>query len=236
VATAASYQASFPAFTRRGRARHEAQALMQLSVELAMEARDTAGGGVVAASVGPYGAALANGAEYTGDYDLDERELREWHRPRGEVLAGSGADVLACETIPSYAEARVIARLLDETPHVNAWVGFSCRDDERIRDGTPLSRCAELFAGNPQVVAVGVNCTSPAHIKSLIGHLNSSPIIVYPNSGETWDAEHRRWRGIADPLEFATAAADWRDAGAPYIGGCCRTTPEHIRLIRERLG
>ncbi|MEO3814844.1 homocysteine S-methyltransferase [Sphaerisporangium sp. B11E5] len=235
VATTASYQASFPGLMRRGRNEHEAQALMQLSVELAVEARDANGGGVVAASVGPYGAYLADGAEYTGDYDLDERALLEWHRPRWEVLAGSGADVLACETIPSYAEARVIARLLEETPKVNAWIAFSCRDDERIRDGTPLERCAELFAGNPQVVALGVNCTSPAHIKSLIGRLEGSPIIVYPNSGETWDAEHRLWRGIADPVEFATAAVQWRDAGATYIGGCCRTTPEHIRLIRDRL-
>ncbi|WP_308250139.1 homocysteine S-methyltransferase [Sphaerisporangium fuscum] len=235
VATTASYQASFPAFEQRGRVRHEAQALMQLSVELAKEARDDAGGGVVAASVGPYGAYLANGAEYTGDYDLDEDGLIAWHRPRWEVLADSGADLLACETIPSYAEARAIAALLRETPNINAWVSFSCRDGEAISDGTPLAECAALFAGNPQVVAVGVNCTAPSHVKSLIGRLTESPIIVYPNSGESWDAEDHRWLGIADPVEFGAAAREWRDAGAAYIGGCCRTTPEHIRQIRESL-
>ncbi|GAA1511308.1 homocysteine S-methyltransferase [Sphaerisporangium rubeum] len=235
VATTVSYQASFPGLMRRGRNEHETRALLQLSVELAVEARDAAGGGVVAASIGPYGAFLADGAEYTGDYDLDEDGLFEWHRRRWEVLARSGADLLACETIPSYAEAKAIARLLERTPDVNAWVAFSCRDGECISDGTPLERCAELFAGNPQVVAIGVNCTSPAYVESLIGRLKDAPVIVYPNSGETWDAERRRWRGTADPMDFAAAAARWRAAGATYIGGCCRTTPEHIRRVRDRL-
>jgi homocysteine S-methyltransferase len=235
VATTASYQASYQAFAQRGRVEHEAQALMQLSVELAKEARDEAGGGLVAASVGPYGAFLANGAEYTGDYDLDEDGLLDWHRPRWEVLADSCADMLACETIPSYAEARAIARLLEETPNVNAWVSFSCRDGEHICDGTPLEDCAALFAGNPQVVAVGINCTPPSYVKSLISHLSACPIVVYPNSGETWDAENHRWLGLADPMEFGAAAREWRDAGASFIGGCCRTTPEHIRQIRANL-
>ncbi|RCG28314.1 homocysteine S-methyltransferase [Sphaerisporangium album] len=236
VATTASYQASIQAFMRRGHVVHEAEALIQLSVELAVQARDESGGGMVAASVGPYGAYLANGAEYTGDYDLDEDGLYAWHRPRWEVLAGSPADLLACETIPSYAEARAIARLLEDTPNVNAWVSFCGRDGEHISDGTPLERCAALFAGNPQVVAVGVNCTAPSHVKSLIGCLTESPIIVYPNSGETWDARQRRWEGLADPMEFGAAAREWRDAGAVFIGGCCRTTPEHIRQIRAHLG
>ncbi|GII59969.1 homocysteine S-methyltransferase YbgG [Sphaerisporangium krabiense] len=235
VATTASYQASFPALMRRGHVAQEVQALLQLSVELAAQARDEVGGGLVAASVGPYGASLANGAEYTGDYDLDEEGLLAWHRPRWEVLADSQADLLACETIPSFTEARAIARLLEETPNVNAWVSFSCRDGERISDGTPLSACAELFAGNTQVVGVGVNCTAPSHVKSLIGHVTGSPIVVYPNSGETWDAEGRRWLGLADPREFGAAAREWRDAGATLIGGCCRTTPEHIRQIRASL-
>ncbi|WP_248965264.1 homocysteine S-methyltransferase [Sphaerisporangium perillae] len=235
VATTASYQASFPAFVRRGRAREEARALIQLSVELATEARDEAGGGVIAASVGPYGAYLANGAEYTGDYDLDEDGLVEWHRPRWEVLAETEADLLACETIPSYAEARAIARLLEETPNVNAWVSFSCRDGDHIGDGTRLADCAALFAGNPQVVAVGINCTAPSDVKSLISHISGSPIVVYPNSGENWDAENHRWTGVADPVEFGAAAREWRDAGASFIGGCCRTTPEHIRRIRDEL-
>ncbi|MER5425325.1 homocysteine S-methyltransferase [Streptosporangium roseum] len=235
VATTASYQASIPAFVRRGLSAREAEELIVLSVRLAAEARDAHGTGTVAASVGPYGAYLANGAEYTGDYDLDEDGLADWHRDRWHILAGSGADLLACETIPSYAEARALGRLLAETPGTRAWVSFSCRDGEHISDGTPLKDAAALFAGDPQVIAVGVNCTAPRHITSLIGRIEGKPVMVYPNSGETWDAANRRWLGLADPAEFGAAAAGWHAAGAAFVGGCCRTTPEHIRQIGEHL-
>ncbi|MEV4105207.1 homocysteine S-methyltransferase [Nonomuraea sp. NPDC049649] len=236
VATTASYQASIPGFLRKGLDRGEAERLIRLSVEVAAQARDEAGGGLVAASVGPYGACLANGAEYTGDYDLDEDGLVAWHRPRWELLAASEADLLACETIPSFAEARALARLLDETPSVKVWVSFSCRDSARISDGTPIAEAAALFSGNPQVVAAGVNCTAPRHIPGLIGELRGGlPVVVYPNSGETWDAASRRWRGLTDPIEYGQAAKEWQAAGASLIGGCCRTTPEHIRQIRAHL-
>ncbi|MGV9773976.1 homocysteine S-methyltransferase [Streptosporangium sp. NPDC003464] len=235
VATTASYQASIPAFMRRGLSAAEAEELILLSVRLAAEARDSHGTGTVAASVGPYGAYLANGAEYTGDYDLDEDGLADWHRDRWHILAGSGADLLACETIPSYAEARALARLLAETPGTRAWVSFSCRDGEHISDGTPLKEAAALFAGDRQVIAVGVNCTAPRHIPSLIGRIEGKPVMVYPNSGETWDAVDRRWLGLTDPVEFGAAAAGWHAAGSAFVGGCCRTTPEHIRQIRAHL-
>jgi homocysteine S-methyltransferase len=236
VATTASYQASFPGFARRGLDVAQAERLMRLSVELAAQARDEAGGGLVAASVGPYGAYLANGAEYTGDYDLDEDGLFVWHRPRWEILASSEADLLACETIPSYPEARALARLLAETPAVKVWVSFSCRDAAHLNDGTPITEAAALFTGDSQVVAVGANCTAPRHIPDLIASLTGRlPVVVYPNSGETWDAGRRRWTGSADPVEYGQAAKEWQAAGASLIGGCCRTTPEHIRQIRAHL-
>ncbi|MEV0229060.1 homocysteine S-methyltransferase [Nonomuraea sp. NPDC050786] len=236
VATTASYQATIPGFLRRGLDVATAERLIRLSVELAAQARDEAGRGLVAASVGPYGAYLANGAEYTGDYGLDEEGLFEWHLPRWEILASAGADLLACETIPSYPEARTLVRLLARTPEVKAWVSFSCRDGERLNDGTPIREAAALFAGNPQVVAVGANCTAPRHIPGLISCLaGGPPVVVYPNSGETWDAGHRRWLGLADPVEFGQAAKEWQKAGASLIGGCCRTTPEHIAQIRAHL-
>ncbi|GAA4517236.1 MULTISPECIES: homocysteine S-methyltransferase [Nonomuraea] len=232
VATTASYQASVPGFVRRGLDRGQAERLIRASVEVAAQARDEAGHGLVAASIGPYGAYLANGAEYTGDYGIDEDALLAWHRPRWEILASSEADMLACETIPSFAEARALARLLAETPSVKVWVSFSCRDAAHISDGTPITEAAALFAGNPQVVAVGANCTAPRHIPGLIAALRGGlPIVVYPNSGETWDAAERRWRGLADPIEYGQAAKEWQAAGASLIGGCCRTTPEHIRQI-----
>ncbi|MFI7442196.1 homocysteine S-methyltransferase [Nonomuraea indica] len=236
VATTAGYQASIPGFVRRGLDVAQAERLIRRSVELAAQARDEAGGGLVAASVGPYGAYLANGAEYTGDYDLDEEGLLAWHRPRWEILASSGPDLLACETIPSYPEARALARLLRETPSVKAWVSFSCRDGEHLNDGTPIREAAALFASDAQVVAVGVNCTAPRHIPSLLAALSGGlPIVVYPNSGEIWDAERRRWLGLADPAEYGQAAKEWERAGASLIGGCCRTTPEHIKQIRAHL-
>ncbi|MEV0625557.1 homocysteine S-methyltransferase [Nonomuraea wenchangensis] len=236
VATTASYQATFEGFARHGLGASRAEELIRLSVELARQARDAAGQGLVAASVGPYGAYLANGAEYTGDYDLDEDDLYTWHRRRWDVLASSGADLLACETIPSYPEARALARLLEGTPGVRAWVSFSCRDGERLNDGTPIREAAALFAGNARVVAVGVNCTAPRHMPALIAALQGGlPVVVYPNSGESWDAGHRRWLGLADPVEFGQAAAEWQRAGASLIGGCCRTTPQHIEQIRAHL-
>ncbi|MEO3803372.1 homocysteine S-methyltransferase [Nonomuraea sp. B1E8] len=236
VATTASYQATIPGFARRGLDVAQAERLLRLSVELAGQARDEAGGGLVAASVGPYGAYLANGAEYTGDYDLDEDGLFAWHLPRWEILAGAGADLLACETIPSRPEARALARLLSHTPEVKAWVSFSCRDSEHLNDGTPIREAAALFAGHAQVVAVGVNCTAPRHIPGLISCLSGAlPVVVYPNSGESWDPAGRRWVGLADPIEYGQAAKEWQRAGASLIGGCCRTTPEHVRQIRAHL-
>jgi homocysteine S-methyltransferase len=192
---------------------------------------------LVAASIGPYGAALADGSEYVGDYNLEEDALFEWHRQRWHVLARSGADLLACETIPSYNEARALLRLLRETPGVWAWFSFSCRDEAHISDGTPISQCARLLDGQPRVVAVGVNCTPPRYIGGLIRAItavSTQPVIAYPNSGERYDPKINQWYGLSDAAEFGTFSREWRKAGAALIGGCCRTGPDHIRQIRDR--
>lgn len=205
--------------------------LFRLSVALARDA----GPSLVAASVGPYGASRADGSEYTGAYDLDERGLRGQHAPRVRVLAEAGADVLACETIPSYPEARALASLLEGTP---GWFSFTCRDGERISDGTPIETCARHLDAVDDVVAIGVNCTPPRFVESLVHRIRAvtaKPIVVYPNSGEHWDAVGRCWTGTRDPGEFAELALRWRDAGATILGGCCRTGPAHIRALRARL-
>jgi len=204
---------------------------LRLSVRLAREANPR----IVAASVGPYGAARADGSEYTGDYDLNEGGLGGWHAPRFEVLDASGADVLACETLPSFPEARALASLLKKTP---AWFSFTCRDGERISDGTAIETCARHLDAIDRVTAIGVNCTPPRFVESLVRRIRSvteKPIVAYPNSGETWDATLRRWTGTRDPAEFAEMAARWLDAGATILGGCCRTGPGHIRALRARL-
>lgn len=238
VAIAAGYQASVDGFITHGYSRAEALGAMARSVELAVTERDAFGSGLVAAGVGPYGAALADGSEYTGDYDLDEEGLYRWHRERWRVLTDSGADLVACETLPSAAEARALARLAEETPGVRAWFSFSCADDARIADGTPLREMAEGLAPlyrEGRVVAVGVNCVPPSDVSALVREVASVglPSVAYPNSGEVWDARRRTWTGATDVEGFAAAAAGWCSDGAVLVGGCCRTGPAHIRALRE---
>jgi homocysteine S-methyltransferase len=244
----ASYQATIPALMARGLSEDEAIELIRLAVRLVMQARDQFWAEPVdrtgrlrplaAASLGPYGAALADGSEYTGDYDLDEAGLIEWHRQRWHILANSGADILACETIPSHNEMRALAQLMAETPEMPAWVSFSCRDGQHINDGAPIADCAAFLDGVAQVVAVGINCTPPSLIPSLIREVRSAttkPIVVYPNSGETYDVVNKVWLGQSVPAEFGTFSREWRKEGAALIGGCCRTRPAHIRQIADRM-
>jgi homocysteine S-methyltransferase len=244
----ASYQATIPGFMTRGLTEEEAADAIRKAVRIAVSVRDefwqvTSNRSgrlkpLVAASVGPYGAYLANGAEYTGNYDLDEEGLVDFHRQRWRILTSTNADLLACETIPSFAEARALARLFSETPGVYAWFSFSCRDGEHISDGTPIARCVEGLASMPRVLAVGVNCTAPTYIAGLverIGAVTEKPIVVYPNSGELYDGKSKIWSGIAEPDTLATASRGWYEAGACLLGGCCRTRPEDIRRLRDRL-
>lgn len=242
VAITASYQASYTGFARRGLSAEATTAVLQRSVEIAQRARSrvllarpsVARELLVAASVGPYGAVLHDGSEYRGDYGLDEDALVAFHRERFAVLANAGADLLACETIPSRLEAAALVRLLGEHPGATAWVTFSCRDGRHTSAGDPIVECARWLDGIPQVVAVGVNCVAPELVESLIYELGTGttkPIVVYPNSGETWDAVGRCWTGTVD--RFTTYVPRWLAAGASWIGGCCRTTPDDIRQVRS---
>jgi homocysteine S-methyltransferase len=233
VAITASYQASFEGFAARGFDEAAAAGLMRRSVALAREARDAHGRGFVAASVGPYGAVLGNGAEYTGDYPVGARELGIFHGRRLEVLDAAGADVLAVETIPSIVEASALARLLDRcaTP---AWVSFTCRDETSLRDGTPFAEAMSIVAGSDRVLAVGVNCTAPQHITSLIEvarSVSGKPVVVYPNRGAAWDAGRKTWSGPVATEDLASLVPGWRTAGAQLIGGCCGTGPDDIAAI-----
>lgn len=243
----ATYQATIPGLMRHGLTEAEAEDLLRFSVKLALDARDEFWVDeanhhnrlrpLVAASVGPYGAYLANGAEYTGDYDLDADGLAEWHRQRWHILATSGADLMACETIPSFAEAEALRHLILESPNTPAWVSFSCQDGQHISDGTPIAQCAELLDTLPNLVAIGVNCTPPRLMPALIKEIQAStnkPIILYPNSGEGYDADTKRWVGDTEPSEYGTISREWRKLGASLIGGCCRTRPSHIQRIRDR--
>lgn len=245
----ASYQATIEGFTGRGLSQAEATRLIRRAVSLAREARDEFWSHpdqrrgrirpVVAASVGPYGAYLADGSEFTGDYGLTEAELEDFHRQRWHVLASSGADLLACETLPSCLEARALRRLLESATGVSAWFSFSCADGRHLNDGTPIEAMAAELEDCSQILAIGVNCTAPAHISSLLDRLRQTskkPIVVYPNSGEIWDATARSWKSPpADAPSLLSCGEEWFRRGARLIGGCCRTGPVEIETLRRKL-
>jgi homocysteine S-methyltransferase len=230
VAISASYQASFEGFAERGLSHEQAAGLMRRSVELAREAAGN--DRIVAASVGPYGAVLADGSEYVGRYGLSVRELIEFHAPRIDVLLEAGPDLLAIETIPSILEAEALVTILEGLPDVSAWISFSCSDAVHISDGTPFADAAALAASSPRVVAVGVNCSPPVHLPALLSSIRvDTPLLAYPNVGSTWDAVAKSWILEGPRPDFGAAAAEWRAAGARIVGGCCGTTPEDIRAI-----
>jgi homocysteine S-methyltransferase len=246
VATTASYQATFEGFGHRGIGHDEAARLLRRSVELAAEARERiaterpAGPErFVAASIGPYGAMLADGSEYRGRYGLSVAQLRDFHRARLEVLAASDADVLAVETVPELEEAVAVAELVEATPGAAAWVSFSCADGRRIRSGVPIEEAVAAVAGTPGILAVGVNCTAPEHVTELVERVAATttlPVVAYPNSGEGWDARHRAWTGNPAAAVDGDATRAWIAAGARLVGGCCRVTPNEIASIVSLVG
>lgn len=236
VATTASYQVSFEGFGAAGVDRDEVEQLIRRSVTLAASARDAVEpDGWVAASVGPYGAVLADGSEYRGDYDLDVAGLRAFHRPRLDVLAstvGEHADVLAVETIPCLAEVEAVLAELDGTG-VPAWLSLSAADG-CTRAGEPLEEAFAMAADVAEVLAVGVNCTTPADASDVVGLAGArGPAVVYPNSGQSWNATTRAWEGRS--AFHADDVSTWVSAGARLVGGCCRVGPEDIASLRATL-
>ncbi|APM41273.1 homocysteine S-methyltransferase [Clostridium kluyveri] len=240
-AITSSYQATLFGFMEKGFKEDEAIELIRLSVQVAKRARDRFWENplnrinrpkpLIAGSIGPYGAYLADGSEYIGHYNISEEELMEFHRPRMKILIEEGVDILACETIPSLVEAQAILKLLEEFPSVYGWISFSAKDELNISEGISIAKCAKYLDSNRQVAAIGVNCTPPKYINSLIEQISknsSKPIIVYPNSGEEYDGITKTWHGDSSSEAFSCSAKGWFDRGARLIGGCCRTTPEDI--------
>jgi len=241
VAITSSYQCSRLALALAGRDPDTADDLLRRSVELARTA--TAAGGrpqaLVAASVGPYGAALADGSEYRGRYGLSHAELVAFHAERLAVLAGSGPDVFAVETIPDLVEAVAVAEALAAHPQIPAWITFSCADAATTCGGDDFGDAIAALAGAPTVVAVGVNCTAPEHVLGLLqrgAEVCDLPMVAYPNAGRTWDAGTRSWSGPGAQTVPATVVRQWLDAGAAMIGGCCGLGPAAVAVIAEVLG
>jgi homocysteine S-methyltransferase len=256
VATTATYQATFEGCLRHGIGHDAAAQLMRDAVALARDARDEfwntraqdgplgcePGGDkrlypLVAASIGPYGAMLADGSEYRGHYAISDRGLLDFHRPRLQVLADAGADLLAFETVPCLREALVLAQLLAEFPSMTAWLSFSCQDGTRTSEGEDVGACAAALSPFTQLTAIGVNCTRPQYVASLLRRMarqTDKPLMAYPNSGEHYDEAKKTWCGSVAARSFAGQSCEWHEAGARMIGGCCRTTPADIKAIRDR--
>lgn len=240
----ASYQASHPGFLQLGYTKAQATDAILRSVELAQTAikiflntEQPVQAPKIAASIGPYGAYLSDGSEYRGDYGVTVEQLIEFHAPRMELLSSSAADFLACETIPSLLEAQALSALLRQQDKP-AWVSFSCADGGHLHDGTGIAHAAQVFADNEKVFAVGVNCTPPQHVPDLISCIKKScekAIVVYPNSGEFFDAKTKTWHGTSNPDDCAEAAMRWLQSGATLIGGCCRMGPAHIAAMKAAL-
>ena len=236
-----SYQSTLPGFMALGYDQPSAAGLILTSVQLAEEARNRflllhpfAYKPLIAASIGPYGAYLADGSEYRGDYDISDQALRDFHEPRINLLANTTADIFACETIPSFREAQVLSGILQKI-NKPAWVSFSCKDGKHISDGTPIEECAAYFTHHPTVFAMGVNCTSPSFISELIRSMKTKSgdkkIVVYPNSGAVYHAESKTWVGLSDVSSCEIMVKEWMDLGADIIGGCCGIGPDQIKAM-----
>ncbi|XP_057509468.1 homocysteine S-methyltransferase 2-like [Actinidia eriantha] len=259
----ASYQATIQGFVAKGFSQGESEALLKRSVEIAIESRDIyngkccecvcdgAGDGrvlnqrsiLVAASVGSYGAYLADGSEYSGDYGdaMNLEFLKDFHRRRVQVLADSGADLIAFETVPNKLEAQAFAQLLEEEDiKIPAWFAFNSKDGINVVSGDSLLECAAIAEACKRVIAVGINCTPPRFIHNLIlsvKKVTTKPILIYPNSGESYDPDRKEWvqnTGVSDE-DFVSYVNTWCEAGASLVGGCCRTTPNTIRAIHTTL-
>jgi homocysteine S-methyltransferase len=236
IATTASYQASFDGFAAGGIGRDDAERLMRRSIALAAAARDEVDGDRwVAASVGPYGAALANGEEYVGRYGLTVAQLAGWHLPRLEILADAGADVLAIETVPDVDEAEALVGLVRELG-MPAWLSYTIAG-VHTRAGQPLAEAFAVAADVPEIVAVGVNCCAPSDVLPAIEiarQVTDKPVVVYPNSGEEWDGERRTWVGTS--RWSSDLPPQWVAAGARIVGGCCRVMPHDIAALAANVG
>jgi homocysteine S-methyltransferase len=231
VATTASYQASVDGLSARG---FDAAAMLHRSVALARQARDEHGAGWIAASIGPYGATLADGSEYRGRYGMTVSQLRTFHRPRMEILAGAVPDVLAVETIPCLAEVEALLAELDRIA-LPAWLSITA-SGSRTRAGEPIADAFTMARDCPSVVAIGVNCLVPEDVPSAVGlavQHGARPAVAYPNSGERWDATERDWAGA--PAFAPDDVISWITAGARLVGGCCRVGPSEIRALAAQI-
>ncbi|XP_067890200.1 homocysteine S-methyltransferase YbgG isoform X2 [Heterodontus francisci] len=251
VIATATYQATVAGFVKYLSLRSdEAALLLQSGVQLAKEAVDEflsesrsleRGKPLIAGSIGPYGAFLHDGSEYSGNYVewMTKEELKAWHRPQMQSLITAGVDLIAMETIPSQKEGEALVELLREFPNTKAWLSFSIKDEQCISHGEKFADAVKFAIKSNQLVAVGLNCCTPDLVSPLLVTINKNinperGWIVYPNSGERWNP-NTRWENRPINSQLTKFALEWKELGAKWIGGCCRTTPADITELRDTL-
>ncbi|EMD01074.1 hypothetical protein BAUCODRAFT_60756 [Baudoinia panamericana UAMH 10762] len=251
IAITASYQASTQGLSDHfGLKEDESIELIKRSVRLAQRARCQAyrTGSIaedrkllIAGSVGPYGAYLANGSEYRGDYQRSVEEFQIFHRPRIRALIDAGVDLLALETMPSSPEIEALVSLLNiEFADATAWVSCTLSNAKHLSDGSPTEAVLKLAFESEQVVAFGFNCySSPDDALTRSISRQGPPVVLlcYANSGESWDAEQKTWRGGDASVKqgLSEEVCMWKAHGVRLMGGCCRTTPRDITVITQAI-
>jgi homocysteine S-methyltransferase len=241
-----SYQVTYEGCAKAGLSHDDTSALLLKSVALASDARKRIDAAkpngrkrYVAASVGPYGARLQDGSEYHGNYNVSVTRIAGFHAERFGVLVESGADILACETIPILDEARALATVLRNHPGAKAWFTFTTPDGTHTSHGERLSEASRLLDSEPGFVAIGVNCLRPTAVTTAIREISKGtgkPLVAYPNSGEVWNSSDARWDGAPEGTSLAELAPAWIDLGVRFVGGCCRTGPADITALAEAIG
>ncbi len=235
VLITASYQVSRQGFVEAGLTAAAADRCLLRSIEVARAAG--APSTIVAASVGPYGAISHDGAEYRGNYGLSAVQLRDFHRPRIEILASGSPDLLAIETIPDVREIEVIAEILEDFPLLPAWMTFTAADGAHTCAGQPIAAAIEIADGIASVQLVGINCTAPQFLPQLLGRIlatTAKAVIAYPNAGGVWSAQQESWQQVP-AASVVAAAATWVGLGATWVGGCCGTDAAAISAIRAEV-
>lgn len=252
IITTSSYQATIQGLEDYGLTEQEATDTIALTVDLAKKARENVWNvlsddeknkrpyPLISGDVGPYAAYLADGSEYNGNYHLSKEEFKDFHRTRIKALLSAGCDFLGIETIPNVVEAEALIELLvDEFPETEAYMSFTAQDDESISDGTAIETVAALCDASKQILAFGINCSSPALISNLLKKIRTvsqKPLVTYPNSGEVYDGATQTWKSLPDHTHTLLENSQiWHQFGAKVVGGCCRTTPDDIACLTNHL-
>ncbi|MDJ0869310.1 MAG: homocysteine S-methyltransferase family protein [Myxococcota bacterium] len=212
----------------RGGAGDRAAELTALAVELARRA----------AAAGPGPIWIAGSMPtledcYRPDLVPPDDALAREHAEHAGNLAAAGCDLVLVETMNSVREARAATRAARDTD-LPVWVSFVTDAGARLLSGEPLREALDAITPL-EPLAVGVNCLPPRCVAPALPLLAATglPVGVYANLGAPNDETGFTRSDDCSPAELAEAARRWLAAGVRLIGGCCGTTPEHVRALAQ---